>query len=169
MATTKTVRQEANCGDAEMVRILKEMLESDETITARAAARKHPSIQHASSITRHEARSLLLDQYQAMQNERRAWLQRLPKYSRAKAASEMADKDRHIAELQKQVEFLRISHVAMIRAVGELGGMSKWLRFFESYREIRDELKKLAALPVSEVKMIDSSKAELHGREDNGE
>jgi hypothetical protein len=81
----------------------------------------------------------------------------------------MADKDRHIAELQKQVEFLRISHVAMIRAVGELGGMSKWLRFFESYREIRDELKKLTPLPVSEVKMIDSPKAELRGREDNGE
>jgi hypothetical protein len=64
-----------------MVRILQHMLESDETITARGVARRHPSVQHASSITRHENRSELLARYQAMQNERRAWLKRLPKHS----------------------------------------------------------------------------------------
>jgi hypothetical protein len=146
--------------DVDMVRILQEMLETDVTMTARGVAKKHPFIQHASSITRHQNRSDLLARYQAMQNERRAWLKRLPKYSRAQTASQLADKDLRIAELERQIEILRVSHLAMIRAVGELGGTSRWLRFFEDYRDVGEELKKLGLLPDAEIMVISTSKGE---------
>jgi hypothetical protein len=152
--------------DAEMVRILQHMLESDETITARGVARRHPSVQHASSITRHENRSELLARYQAMQNERRAWLKRLPKHSQAETASQLANKDLRISELERQIEILRVSHLAMMRAVGEMGGVSKWLRYFEDCREAREELKRLGLLPTAEVTTMGKAKAERrHGPE----
>jgi hypothetical protein len=33
----------------------------------------------------------------------------------------------------------------MLRAVGELGGFSKWAQFYGDYREARDKLTKLGA------------------------
>jgi hypothetical protein len=144
-------------GDPEMVRLLEEMLELDEDITARAVARKHPHIAHASSITRHSVRSDLLAKYQARQTERRAWRARLRKRSQSKTAAEMTKKDERIAELTRQVEILKASHLAMIRAVGELGGMNKWLKFYESFREVREELKGMGAMPHAEIREIGSS------------
>src|ERR1700722_20394663 len=117
--------------DVEIVRILQEMLEADETMTARAVANRHPFIQHASSITRHRNRRELLARYQAIQNERRCWLKRISKHSRSQTASKLADKELRIVQLEKQLEILMVSHLALIRAVGEMGGVSRWLKFFE--------------------------------------
>jgi hypothetical protein len=71
--------------ETEMIRILQEMLDSNETITARAVARKHPSLKHASSITRSSARSDLLGRFQMRQNQYGAWQERMPKRSREQA------------------------------------------------------------------------------------
>jgi hypothetical protein len=147
METTDPVLESLRSSDPELVRVLDEMLAANETITARAAARKHPSVRHASSITRHAVRSEVLRRYRARQEEFRAWANRLPKLSRARVAAGMAEKDRRIADLEGQVDVLRASHVAMIRVVGELGGMSKWLRLFEGSRPAIEELKRTGALP----------------------
>jgi hypothetical protein len=165
MESAKSTVLQSGQDDAEMVHILQEMLEADETITARGVTRRHPSIQHASSITRHGKRSDLLARYQAIQTERRAWLARLPKHSRVETAAQLADKDIRISELERQLEILRASHLAMMRAVGELGGVSKWLRFFEDYRGAREELKKLGLLPNAELTIIGKPKAERYGHE----
>jgi len=138
--------------DPKMTPILQEMLDTDETITARAVARKHPSLKHASSITRSSARSDLLRCFQMQQNQYRAWQERIPKRSREQLANQLAQKDSRIAELERQIEVLRISHLAMIRTVGELGGMGKLLKLYEGYREIRSELDRMAVLPQCEVK-----------------
>ena len=37
------------------------------------------------------------------------------------------------------------------RAVGELGGFSKWAKFYEPYREARDKFGELGALPEATV------------------
>ena len=129
--------------DPEMTKVLDELLERDEDITARAVARLHPTINAASSITRSEIRSKLLEQYQARQKEFRHWQGRLSKASKGKAASALADKDIRIAELERQIALLTASHVAMIRAVGEMGGFAKWAQFFEKYATVREELTKL--------------------------
>jgi hypothetical protein len=136
----------------EMIRILQEMLDANETITARAVARKHPGLKHASSITRSSERSNLLSRFKLLQSQYRAWEERMPKRSREQLAGQLAQKDLRIGVLERQVEVLRISHLAMIRTVGELGGMGKLLKLYEGYREVRSELDKMAVLPQGEVK-----------------
>jgi len=138
--------------DADMVEILKAMLENDETITARAVARKHPKLNHASSITRSETRSRLLLQYQEEQRRYRNWSKKAPKRSREQLAAQLAQKDARIAELERQVEILRVSHIAMMRTVGELGGTSKLLKLYDGVREARGELQRLGLLGTAEVK-----------------
>jgi hypothetical protein len=140
--------------DPEMESILQEMLERDEDMTARAVARVHPRVKAASSITRNPDRSALLASYQKKQEEYRDWRKRLAKRSRDSTAMDMAEKDIRIKELEQQVEILTASHVAMLRAVGELGGFAKWAQFFESYKEVRDNLAKLGAMPDAEVFQI---------------
>ncbi|BCS53902.1 hypothetical protein [Geobacter sp. SVR] len=129
--------------DPDIVKILDELLERDENITARAVARLHPSIKAASSITRSKHRSDLLERYQKRQTEFRTWKGRLKKNSQAKTASALAEKDIQIAELERRVAMLTASHVAMLRAVGEMGGFLKWAQFYDKYRMVRDELTKL--------------------------
>ncbi|WP_241640281.1 hypothetical protein [Rosenbergiella epipactidis] len=53
-----------NCLDEAIKAVLGDMLSRDEDITARAAARLHPTLKAASSITRSDSRSALLAQYQ---------------------------------------------------------------------------------------------------------
>jgi len=137
--------------DPEMRQVLDDLLARDEDITARAVARLHPRINAASSITRSKDRSSLLAKYQERQVEFRRWRGRPGKLSSNVAASALADRDVRIAELEAQVALLTASHVAMIRAVGELGGFSKWAQFYESYRGSRDRLAQTGALPEATV------------------
>lgn len=140
--------------DPEMRRVLDDLLSRDEDITARAVARLHPQIKAASSITRSKERSRMLAQYQERQAELRRWRGRPGKLSGDAAASALADRDVRIAELESQVALLTASHVAMIRAVGELGGFSKWAQFYESYSGSRDQLAQLGALPEATVESL---------------
>lgn len=140
--------------DPEMRQVLDDLLARDEDITARAVARLHPRITAASSITRSKDRSRLLAKYQERQGEFRRWRGRPGKLSGVAAASALADRDVRIAELESQVALLTASHVAMIRAVGELGGFSKWAQFYESYRGARDQLAQLGALPEAKVESL---------------
>jgi hypothetical protein len=140
--------------DPEMIRILEEMLEANETVTARAVARKHPSIKHASSITRNSSRSELLARFQSKQAQYRTWQARMPKRSREQLATQLAQKDSRIVELEHQVEILRVHNLAMIRTVGELGGISKLLKLYDGYRDTRNELNRLGVLPQGDVKQF---------------
>ena len=137
--------------DPEMEKILQSMLDEDEDITARGVIRRYSALNAASSITRNKNRMEMLDRFKARQDEFRGWRKRLAKGSRDTAAMSMADKDIRIAELENQVEILTASHVAMLRAVGELGGFSKWAKFFESFKEITEKLGKLGAMPEAQI------------------
>ncbi len=137
--------------DLEMEEVLRTMLEDDEDITARGVIRRHASLSAASSITRNPARSEMLAKYQMRQDEFRGWRKRLAKRSKDRTAMGMAEKDIRIDELERQVELLTASHVAMLRAVGELGGYAKWAKFFDSYKDIRDELMKMRAMPIAKI------------------
>ena len=66
----------------------------------------------------------------------------------------MADRDVRIAELKSQVALLTASHVAMIRAVGELDSFRKWAQFYESYSGPREQLAQLGALPKATVESL---------------
>ena len=91
-------------------------------------------------------------------------MKRISKHSRSQTASKLADKELRIVQLEKQLEILMVSHLALIRAVGEMGGVSRWLKFFEDYREAR-ELKRLGLFPSAEITIIANSKVKRNGPE----
>lgn len=140
-----------NDPDPEMREVLEALLSRDEDITARAVAHLHPRINAASSITRSKDRSHLLSLYQERQAEYRRWRGRPGRLNGAAAAGALADRDLYIAKLESQVCLLTASHVALLRAVGELGGFSKWAQFYSSYQSSREQLVQLGALPEASV------------------
>jgi hypothetical protein len=133
--------------ESKMRDILEMLLEQDDNISARAVARMHPTIRSASSITRSGTRSALLSEYQSRQDEYRRWRSRVRKQSGVQVAATIADKDIKIANLESQVALLTASHLAMLRAVGELGGFGKWAAFYDQSREARQRLERLGAIP----------------------
>lgn len=143
--------------DDEMISILEKMIEENVDITARAVIRQHSTLKAPSSITRSKERSGFLAHYQNKQNELRNWQKRIGKSSKQNIAKELAGKDIRIAELEHQVEILTVSHVAMIRAVGELGGFTKWAKFFENHPEIREKLNEMKAMYVAKTQAIGST------------
>jgi hypothetical protein len=134
-----------------MVQVLERLLAEDVDITARAVARLHPSLKAASSITRSPMRMDLLSKYQERQASYRRWNGRTKRMSGAEQSAVLAARDSRIAELEVAVQLLTASHVAMLRAVGELGGFSKWAKFYGDYSSVRDKLGALGALPTSTV------------------
>lgn len=132
--------------DCEMRLILEALLADDVNITARAVARLHPSIQAASSITRSEARSKLLADYQRQQLAYRGWRIRAGKQSSVSMAAALAQKEQRISELETNLRILTASHVAMLRAVGAMGGFSKWAQFFDKHQDVQVKLVELGAM-----------------------
>jgi hypothetical protein len=145
--------------DDAMVRVLEQLLAEDADITARAVARLHPSIKAASSITRSAIRMDLLSKYQEQQASYRRWNARTKRMSGTEQSAVLAARDSRIAELEEAVQLLTASHVAMLRVVGELGGFSKWVKFYGDYSYVRDKLDTLGALPSSSVHALASPPA----------
>jgi len=130
--------------------ILEDLISIDQDITAREVARRHPSLKAASSITRDPVRRAMLTEYQQRQKELRQWSARTQKTSAISVERILADRDARIAELERQVDVLVASHVAMLRAVGEMGGFGQWARFFEKTSPVRAMLAGMGALPAGE-------------------
>ena len=134
--------------DESMLRVLESLLERDIDITARAVARLHPSLKAASSITRNASRSALVARYRHRQNEYRRWRGRVGRRSGDQNAAALLDKQNRIAQLESTVAILTASHLAVLRSLGELGGFSKWAAFYERFREARDALQEIGAIPA---------------------
>ena len=135
--------------EQEMLYVLECLLADDAEITARAVARLHPTLKAASSITRNIARSALLAQFQARQAEFRRWRSRTAKLSASDSAATLAALNRQVSDHEETVQRLTASHVAMLRAVGELGGFAKWAQFYESYATVRSKLEALDKTDMS--------------------
>jgi len=133
--------------DENMERVLQQMLDNNENITARGVVNKLECLKAASSITRNPRRVALLTVFQERQREFRKWQGRVGKTSKENVAQALAARESKIADLQRQVDLLTASHIAMIRVVGELGGYAKWAEFFESYQSIHDALLSMKAIP----------------------
>jgi|JI8StandDraft_1071087.scaffolds.fasta_scaffold251804_1 hypothetical protein len=142
--------------DDVIVEVLNRLLAEDADITARAIARAHPGINAASSITRSPTRRALLEKYQMRQLEYRRWRSRAAHRSSDDLVLSLADKDARIAELEASVRLLTASHVAMLRAVGEMGGFRLWSKFYGDFREARDKLVALGAMPKADASALDN-------------
>lgn len=143
--TTQTFNNLSEVDD-EIVKILEKMIEDEQNITVRGVIRNHSSLKAPSSITRNVSRTEIVNYYINKQQELKSWQKRVGKTSKENLSKSLAEKDIKIAELERKVELLTVSHVAMIRAVGELGGSAKWAAFFKDYQAIRNELEKMGAM-----------------------
>lgn len=127
-----------------LVEILEQLLENDEDITSRSVAKLHPYFNHASSITRDADRKALVLEYQNKQAAFRKHFTDLKNKSEAHLVKQLASKDTQIEELTRKVQILTASHVAMYKAVGEMGGIIAWQRFFHKHQALLKELEELA-------------------------
>ncbi|WP_082443898.1 hypothetical protein [Pseudomonas mediterranea] len=142
---TKPPRRDGQAAllDERIAQALDSMLEQDTDITHRAVVRVVDGLSAPSSITRDSYRRSLVEYYQTTQAERRQWVKRAQKVSQANVVAQLAAKELRIQELERQVTTLTASHKAMILAVGEMGGMKAWSRFFERYEHVSKELQML--------------------------
>ena len=130
----------------ELKSVFEGMLERDEDITARAAARLHSTVKNASDITRHEERRALLDQFQSKQLELRKFANKVKHSGTTVAAKKLLETEERIRRLESNESARIASHLAMIAAVCELGGTAKLLKFYKQYSQIRDQLSQQGAL-----------------------
>jgi hypothetical protein len=103
---------------------LESMLEQDVDITHRAVVRIVDGLSAPSSITRDSYRRGLVEHYQAVQAERRGWVNRIKKASQETTIAQLAAKNRRIEELERKVAILTASHKAMILS----GSMASFFR-----------------------------------------
>ena len=137
--------------DADLTSILEEMVENDVTITVRAIAKRHPNIKSASSFIRSELRMKSITEAQELQRRIRSVNQRVNKTSSQKISKMLADKDIAILDLRKRNALLVTSHVAMLQAVGEIGGFAKWRELFRDYQKARESLSEMKAIHDAET------------------
>ncbi|HLO75269.1 MAG TPA: hypothetical protein VK196_02285 [Magnetospirillum sp.] len=142
---------EAEQTDRTFIAILDVMLQDNETITARAVARRLEGVDHASSITRDPWRNARLAEWQSRQTELRRIIERTDKCSKSNLAAALERKDARIRELEERVALLTASHRAMIHAIGEMGGMRAWSRFFDDYGAALERLRDLGAMPTATI------------------
>jgi hypothetical protein len=132
--------------------ILQRMLNDNVVITARSVIREQDCpFRHASDITRQPERKALLDQYQVRQCELRALAEKTDKQSRTNLQARVARLIQENETLKAERDLLIASHKAMLLAVGEMGGMAAWRKFFPVWEETRQRLTELQALPSAKI------------------
>ncbi|MBL4539096.1 MAG: hypothetical protein JKP96_10540 [Oceanicaulis sp.] len=136
---------EAPC--PELGAVCRRLAEAGRKITLRAAA-SELGVAHT-TLSRDAAKRLQLEECQKLAET----VLRIARNNRGRLGVEesemLAEAKRKIAKLEDQNALLIASHQAMIMAVGELGGMRAWRRFFEDYQSIVDRLVDCGAIPQS--------------------
>lgn len=136
----------------ELETVLQRMLNDNVVITARSVIREQDCpFKHASDITRQPERKALLDQYQTRQSELHALLEKTDKQSRTSLQTRVARLRQENETLKAERDLLIASHKAMLLAVGEMGGMAAWRKFFPAWEETWQQLTALQALPSAKI------------------
>lgn len=131
---------------------LNAMLLDDEDITARGVVRRMDGVfKNASDITRHPERRAALERFQARQAELRKTMEKADKESKTALSAKVARLEAEVARVTQQRDLLIASHKAMLLAVGEVGGMKAWKKFFDRHQDVIEQLQKLGAMPEAEV------------------
>lgn len=140
------VRKTRDADNNELKSILQELLAADIDISAREVGRRHSLFSSASSITRNPTRHQMVKEYQNRQIEMRSWHARLSKRSKQEIAVNLADQRVKISELERNLEVLVTGHVALIAAVAQVGGMSSLSKFYDNFRDVRQQLLQVGAI-----------------------
>ncbi|MNJ74565.1 hypothetical protein D3C77_715160 [compost metagenome] len=84
-------------------------------------------------------------------------MEKTDKQSRTHLQAKVARLTQENDVLKGERDLLVASHKAMLLAVGEMGGMTAWRKFFPVWEETREQLRQLQALPNAEVFPISSN------------
>lgn len=126
---------------------LEQLLLNNNTITFRSVLRAMSGVfRHVTDITRNAERRELVQSYIEKQKSLRALAEKVDKNSKSRLAVRCAQLEQRISELEHQRELLIVSHKAMILAVGELGGMAAWRRFFVDYQSVVKSIDEMGAM-----------------------
>jgi hypothetical protein len=146
--------------DVRLLDVLESCIDEDHTISLRGVC-QHVGIDPGNT-KRDQWRDAVIQACKMHQSELRHWRKRQAKRSRADDAKALAARDERIADLERQNALLCASHKAMILAVGELGGMAAYMRFFEDWQSVEAELARIGAMPDAEIRTLHDGSAKEH-------
>ena len=150
-------RQTGTDQDAKLLDVLKSFIDEDRTISLRGVC-QHVGIDPGNT-KRDRWRDAVIQACKTHQGELRQWRKRQAKRSRTEDAKALVARDERVADLERQNALLRASHKAMILAVGELGGMAAYMRFFDDWRSVEVELASIGAMPDAEIRTLHDGSA----------
>ena len=153
---------QARLVDQALTPALRDMLDDNETITVRALVRRLGTVGHASTITRDPWRMARVAEWQAEQARIHSQIERSDKTSRTNLANQLEIQRARVSELEAERNLMCGAMLAMVQAVGEMGGMRAWQRFFDQHSEALQQLQTMGALPSAAVLPIHA--APLNGR-----
>lgn len=154
---------EARLVDQALTPALRDMLDDNETITVRALVRRMGTVGHASTITRDRWRMARVVEWQAEQARVRSQIERSDKTSRTNLANQLEIQKARVSELEAERNLMCGAMLAMVQAIGEMGGMRAWHRFFDQHSEALRQLRTIGALPSAAVLPMPAA-APVNGR-----
>ena len=116
----------------------------DENIDITAASLAYRLGAQRSTVTRSEER-LKAVREAATEQKRLRNIVADNKSSAETLIAKLARREAAIVALQRRVEILTASHRAMLMAVGEVGGIAAWRKFFSNWDGVRKELEDICA------------------------
>lgn len=141
------VRSRLDESNSELISILEHLLSENIKVSAREVAKRHSCYKSASTITRDNARRQLLENYQQRQVELDQWHRRISKKSKDSVAMELEQLRSRLEQAERNESILLQAHVSLVSVVAELGGMEKLKDYYAHFRELRQSLEGLDALP----------------------
>lgn len=137
--------------DLELLSVLRDMLDANESISVRAAVRRMKTLRHATGVTRDPWRMGQVDTSQAEQIRARETANRWENSSK-KVLGVRAEIDQgKMHALQQENAILRAGLIALLRSVGEQGAIKRWRKFFDGYEAAFETLKALGVNPEAEI------------------
>lgn len=136
----------------ELEQLLVELLAEDADLTARNVVRRSDGLfKHASDLTRNSSRRAILYRFQEQQRILKDLAKRLDHSSKPQLLARIESLQRE-NELLKARQRLLVSGLrGVLHALGEIGGMRAWRKFFPSYSAAFKELVTLGELPSADV------------------
>lgn len=140
----------------EKLKQLEEILENcilnDISITSReVVAQSNGTFKNPSDITRNKFRRPIFESFKERQNRIRENVGVRLRRSRKALLVQNAVLEQAQREKFEAQQLIIASHRAAILAVGEVGGIKAWLKFFENYNEALAQLERLGVLPDSVI------------------
>lgn len=143
--TTTLPEDELDGPDPRIGNVCRELIAEDEKITLRTVASRL-GVAHT-TLSRDQARRDQVERARNLQKLAGSIRSTQRGHIKGSESLPLARANLRLKELEQENALLVASHRAMIMAVGEMGGMRAYRRFFEAHQEALAKLEKLKAIP----------------------